>query len=101
MLLVAFEPEEEAGAVFLRLRKAHRKKGLTSWTLAPFLSNGARKLGASLVGCVPGLEASILDRINPAKRSRSQAGRTDHGRQPRRELDHPGRRAGRRLCPAR
>ena len=29
MLLVAFEAEEEAGAVFLRLRKAHRKKGLT------------------------------------------------------------------------
>ena len=66
VLLVAFEPEEEAGAVFLRLRKAHRKRGLASWTLAPFLSNGARKLGASLVGCVPGLEASVLDRINPA-----------------------------------
>ena len=28
VLLVAFEPEEEAGAIFLRLRKAVRKKGL-------------------------------------------------------------------------
>ena len=35
VLLVCFEPEEEAGAVFLRLRKAHRKRGLPSWTLAP------------------------------------------------------------------
>ena len=67
VLLVAFEPEEEAGAVFLRLRKAHRKRGLASWTLAPFLSNGARKLGATLIGCVPGLEASILDRINAGR----------------------------------
>ena len=30
VLLVCFEPEEEAGAVFLRLRKAIRKRGLTS-----------------------------------------------------------------------
>ena len=72
VLLVAFEPEEEAGALFLRLRKAYRKKGLVCWTLAPFLSNGARKLGAALVGCVPGLEASVLDRLNPPK---------GHGRQ--------------------
>jgi NADH-quinone oxidoreductase subunit G len=68
VLLVAFEPEEEAGALFLRLRKAHRKQGLVTWTVAPFLSNGARKLDAALVGCVPGLEASVLDRINPTKR---------------------------------
>ncbi len=32
VLLVCFEPEEEAGAVFLRLRKANRKQGLKSWT---------------------------------------------------------------------
>ena len=72
VLLVAFEPEEEAGAVFLRMRKAYRKKGLVSWTLAPFLSNGARKLGAALVGCVPGMEASVLDRINPPKGRRRE-----------------------------
>jgi len=67
VLLVAFEPEEEAGALFLRLRKGIRKNGLVTWTVAPFLSNGARKLDAALVGCVPGLEASVLDRINPPK----------------------------------
>ena len=58
VLLVCFEPEEEAGAVFLRLRKASRKRGLATWTLAPFLSNGARKIGAQLVPCVPGAEAA-------------------------------------------
>ncbi len=61
VLLVCFEPEEEAGAVFLRLRKANRKTGLKSWTLAPYLSNGARKLGARLVPTVPGAEAGQLD----------------------------------------
>jgi NADH-quinone oxidoreductase subunit G len=60
VLLVSLEPEEEAGAIFLRLRKAHRKHDLTSWTLAPYLSNGAFKLGATLVPTVPGAEAATL-----------------------------------------
>jgi NADH-quinone oxidoreductase subunit G len=63
VLMVAFEPEEEAGAVFLRLRKAYRKQGLSSWTVAPYLSNGARKMGATLVPCVPGGEATVLDEL--------------------------------------
>ena len=58
VLLVCLEPEEEAGMIFLRLRKAFRKKHLTSWTLAPYASNGARKMGAQLIACVPGDEAS-------------------------------------------
>jgi NADH-quinone oxidoreductase subunit G len=61
VLLVCFEPEEEAGAIFLRLRKAHRKRGLTTWTLAPYLSGGARKIGATLINTVPGDEAVALD----------------------------------------
>ena len=60
MLLVAFEPEDEAGAIFLRLRKAIRKKGLRSSTLAPYLSNGTHKLDATLVPTVPGAEAAAL-----------------------------------------
>jgi NADH-quinone oxidoreductase subunit G len=63
VLMVSFEPEEEAGTVFLRLRKAFRKKGLTSWTLAPYLSNGARKMGATLIPTVPGAEASVLEQL--------------------------------------
>jgi NADH-quinone oxidoreductase subunit G len=64
VLLVCFEPEEEAGMIFLRLRKAFRKKNLTSWTLAPYSSNGARKMGAKLIACVPGNEAAVLDQVN-------------------------------------
>ncbi len=71
VLLVCFEPEEEAGTVFLRLRKAHRKRRLPSWTLAPFLSNGAEKMGAQLVPAVPGAEAAILDGLGKRPRWRS------------------------------
>jgi len=66
VLLVCFEPEEEAGAIFLRLRKANRKRGLASWTLAPYLSGGARKIGATLISTVPGDEAAVLDRLGDA-----------------------------------
>jgi NADH-quinone oxidoreductase subunit G len=60
VLLVAFEPEEEAGAIFLRLRKGYRKNRLQVATIAPYLSNGNRKLGATLIPTAPGGEASAL-----------------------------------------
>ncbi len=63
VLLVSFEPEEEAGAVFLRLRKAYRKSRLRIVTLAPFLTNGARKVGAELVPVAPGDEPAVLDNL--------------------------------------
>ena len=40
VLLVALEPEDECGAMFLRLRKGTRKSGLKVATVAPFTSNG-------------------------------------------------------------
>jgi len=60
VLLVDLEPEEEAGTIFLRLRKAHRKNGLKVSTLAPYLTNGGAKMGARLVATVPGTEAEVL-----------------------------------------
>ena len=63
VVCVAFEPEEESPIVFLRLRKAVRKKGLKVTSVAPYLSNGARKLGADLVATVPGREADALARL--------------------------------------
>jgi NADH-quinone oxidoreductase subunit G len=63
VLLVGLEAEDEAGAIFLRLRKAFRKKGLKSWTLGPYLSNGARKHGATLIPTVPGDEPATLDQL--------------------------------------
>ncbi|WP_375425577.1 NADH-quinone oxidoreductase subunit G [uncultured Friedmanniella sp.] len=64
VLMVCFEPEEEAGAIFLRLRKAMRKSGLTSWTVAPLLSPGAFKMGSTLVPAVPGGEAVVLSDLD-------------------------------------
>ena len=61
VLLVCLEPEEEAGAIFLRLRKAWRKRGLVSATLAPYRTRGATKVGSTLVPLVPGAEAAWLD----------------------------------------
>ncbi|MCA0252930.1 MAG: NADH-quinone oxidoreductase subunit G [Actinobacteria bacterium] len=60
VVLVCFEPEEETGAVFLRLRKAVRKKGLKVTTIAPYASNGSAKLNATLVATAPGDEAAAL-----------------------------------------
>ncbi|MFZ2166452.1 MAG: NADH-quinone oxidoreductase subunit NuoG, partial [Propionibacteriaceae bacterium] len=40
VILVGFEPEEESPIVFLRLRKAVRKKRLQVTAVAPYLSNG-------------------------------------------------------------
>ena len=73
MLLVAFEPEEEAGAIFLRLRKAVRKKGLPVATLAPYLSNGDQKLDATLIATAPGAEASALAELPTDDSSRVRA----------------------------
>jgi NADH-quinone oxidoreductase subunit G len=65
VLLVCLEPEEEAGVIFLRLRKAFRKKHLRSFTLAPYASDGARKMGTYLIPCLPGDEANLLDQVQP------------------------------------
>jgi NADH-quinone oxidoreductase subunit G len=60
VLMAGFEPEDEGGVVFLRLRKAYRKTGLKSYQVAPYLSNGAVKMGATLIPTVPGEEAAAL-----------------------------------------
>ncbi|MFT3969025.1 MAG: NADH-quinone oxidoreductase subunit G [Micropruina sp.] len=60
VVLVAFEPEDEAAMVFLRLRKAVRKHGTRVVALAPFVSEGSRKLSAEVVLTVPGTEAEVL-----------------------------------------
>jgi NADH-quinone oxidoreductase subunit G len=67
VLLVSLEAEEEAGAIFLRLRKANRKRDLPSWTLAPYLSDGAHKIGATLIPTLPGEEAAVLDSLGPTE----------------------------------
>jgi NADH-quinone oxidoreductase subunit G len=60
VFLVCFEPEDESPLIFLRLRKAVRKKGLQVTAVAPYLSTGSRKLNATLVATLPGTEADAV-----------------------------------------
>ena len=61
VLLVGFEPEEESPIVYLRLRKAARKRGLPVHAIAPLASNGLKKLHGTLIQTAPGAEAATLD----------------------------------------
>lgn len=61
VLLAGFEPEDESPIVFLRLRKAVRKRGLQVLAVAPFASRGLTKLTGRLVTAAPGGEAAALD----------------------------------------
>jgi NADH-quinone oxidoreductase subunit G len=61
VVLAGFEPEEESPIVYLRLRKAARKHGLAVHAVAPFASNGLKKLRGTLIQTAPGAEADALD----------------------------------------
>ena len=68
VLLVALEPEDECGALFLRLRKGVRAGGVRVAAVAPLITNGSRKLDAEVVLAAPGREAdavAALDRTHP------------------------------------
>ncbi|MBO0845584.1 MAG: NADH-quinone oxidoreductase subunit G, partial [Nocardioides sp.] len=60
VVLVGLEPEDEAGTIFLRLRKAHRKHRTRVWSVAPYSSNGLRKMGGTLIATTPGTEAEVV-----------------------------------------
>ena len=49
VVLVGLEPEEECPILFLRLRKAYTQAEAAGHAVAPFLSRGLEKLGATLV----------------------------------------------------
>lgn len=63
VLLAGFEPEEESPIVFLRLRKAVRKKALQVISVAPFATRSLTKLRGRLVTTAPGDEAAALDEL--------------------------------------
>ncbi|MEN3309464.1 MAG: NADH-quinone oxidoreductase subunit [Micromonosporaceae bacterium] len=60
VVIAGLEPEEECPILFLRLRKAHAKRKLAVYALAPFVSAGLAKLAATVRHVVPGGEASLL-----------------------------------------
>ncbi len=61
VLLVALEPEDECGALFLRLRKGIGKQKVSS--IAPLVTPGLKKLNAEVIGARPGEEVSALQGI--------------------------------------
>lgn len=66
VLLVGIEAEEEAGIVFLRLRKGALANGLKAYSIAPFATRGLARIGAdggTLLRAAPGTEAEVLDAI--------------------------------------
>jgi NADH-quinone oxidoreductase subunit G len=62
VLLLGLEPEEEAGSLFLRLRKASRAtKAPRIFAVAPFTSRGLGKLNATVRRAAPGAETAVID----------------------------------------
>jgi NADH-quinone oxidoreductase subunit G len=59
VLLVGLEPEDEAGIVFLRLRKASRA-GTRVYSVGAVATRGLAKMSGTLVPARPGAEASVL-----------------------------------------
>ena len=63
VLLAGLEPEEESPIIFLRLRKAARKKALSVYDVAPYTTNALRKMSGTLLRSAPGTEAEVLDAL--------------------------------------
>ncbi|WP_103063870.1 NADH-quinone oxidoreductase subunit G [Actinomyces qiguomingii] len=68
VLLIALEPEDECGSLFLRLRKGVRAGGVKVATVANLASAGSRKLDADVILTAPGTEArtvALLSQTHP------------------------------------
>ncbi len=63
VLLVALEPEDECGSLFLRLRKGFTAGTLRVATVAPMRTRGSEKLDATLLQAAPGSEIGVVDDI--------------------------------------
>ncbi|MEY7970483.1 NADH-quinone oxidoreductase subunit G [Saccharomonospora xinjiangensis] len=61
VLCVAFEPEEEAPVLFLRLRKGARKNGTKVVHIGQWTTPAVRRTFGELLACVPGAEAEAVD----------------------------------------
>ena len=79
VLLVGLEPEDECGAIFLRMRKATRKGKLCVASLAPMTSRGLAKLSGELLRCAPGTEVEVAAEIREGGEFADLASRLDGG----------------------
>lgn len=64
ILLVGLEPEEESPILFLRLRKAARKRGTRVYSIGPFATRGLNKMAGNLLRAAPGEEPTVLDGLH-------------------------------------
>ncbi|QGG42698.1 NADH-quinone oxidoreductase subunit G [Aeromicrobium yanjiei] len=60
VVLVGFEPEDENGSIFLRLRKGARQHGVTVVSIASHTTRGLAKMSGELIRTVPGDEPAAL-----------------------------------------
>ena len=79
VLLAGLEPEDECGAIFLRMRKATRKGKLRVASLAPMTSRGLAKLSGELLRCAPGTEVEVAAEIREGGEFADLASRLDGG----------------------
>ncbi|WP_327139450.1 NADH-quinone oxidoreductase subunit G [Nocardia sp. NBC_01327] len=63
VLFAGFEAEEESPMIYLRLRKAARKRGTEIYSLAPFTTRGLQRMNGTLLPTSPGAEAYLLEAI--------------------------------------
>ena len=77
VLLVALEPEDECGALFLRLRKGVRAGGVKVATVTTCLSAGSRKLSAQAILTPPGEEARVVAHLSQTHPELVEALRAD------------------------
>jgi NADH-quinone oxidoreductase subunit G len=67
VVLVGLEPEDEAGTIFLRLRKASAPGrpggGTRVVSIAPYASRGLAKMHGQLIRTAPGAEAAALEAL--------------------------------------
>ena len=80
VLLAGFEPEDESPIIFLRLRKAVRRRNLPVFSIAALASPGLAKLSGELLTTLPGDEAAALTALAVGGRQCLGAprGRGDH-----------------------
>ncbi len=60
IVLAGLEPEDEAGAIFLRLRKAHQKHGTRIFSVSAVGTRGLSKMGGTLLPTVPSAEPAAI-----------------------------------------
>jgi NADH-quinone oxidoreductase subunit G len=63
VVLVGLEPEDEAGAIFLRLRKATMHGTTRVVAIAPYATRGLAKMGGHLVCTAPGAEPTAIEAL--------------------------------------